>query len=221
MLDLADLKAKLSPRTAAVYIENPGFLGVIEARGAEIGRLAHAAGADFIVGVDPISLGVLAAPADYGADIVVGTIQTLGAHMSAGGGAGGFIASRDVERYAREYAEYLRSGDKDQMRAWHRQDFQITVDGDGGFLVPPDMSGRIVTRLFERSELTGIITVQPTTASELEGIADTADVDAGWRGETEPVTDTGARGRYLRVGALAVAVTVNSVDVPRFSARGD
>lgn len=103
MLDLADLKAKLSAKTAAVYIENPGFLGVVEARGAEIGRLARAAGAEFIVGVDPISLGVLAPPSDYGADIVVGTIQTLGAHMSAGGGAGGFIASRDEERYAREY----------------------------------------------------------------------------------------------------------------------
>jgi glycine dehydrogenase subunit 1 len=69
MLDLADLKAKLSPRTAAVYIENPGFLGVVEARGAEIGRLARAAAAEFIVGVDPISLGVLAPPGDYGADI--------------------------------------------------------------------------------------------------------------------------------------------------------
>ena len=34
---------------------------------------------------------------------MVGTIQTLGAHMLAGGGAGGFIASRDEERYAREY----------------------------------------------------------------------------------------------------------------------
>jgi len=56
-----------------------------------------------IVGVDPISLGVLAAPADYGADIVVGTTQTLGIHMFAGGGLGGFIASRDEERYAREY----------------------------------------------------------------------------------------------------------------------
>jgi glycine dehydrogenase subunit 1 len=103
MLDLADLRAKLSDRTAAVYVENPGFLGVVEARGAEIGRLARAAGAEFIVGVDPISLGVLAPPGEYGADIVVGTIQTLGAHMSAGGGAGGFIASRDEERYAREY----------------------------------------------------------------------------------------------------------------------
>jgi glycine dehydrogenase subunit 1 len=102
-LDLGDLRTKLSDRTAAIYIENPGFLGVIETQGAEIGRLARATGAEFIVGVDPISLGVLAPPSDYGADIVVGTIQTLGAHMAAGGGAGGFIASRDEERYAREY----------------------------------------------------------------------------------------------------------------------
>jgi glycine dehydrogenase subunit 1 len=103
MLDLADLKAKLSERTCAVYIENPGSFGVIEARAAEIGRLAKAKGAEFIVGVDPISLGVLTPPGEYGADICVGTIQTLGAHMWAGGGAGGFIASRDEERYAREY----------------------------------------------------------------------------------------------------------------------
>lgn len=102
-LDLADLAAKLSGRTAAVYFENPAYLGAIESEGAEIARLARAAGAQTIVGVDPISLGVLAPPADYGADIVVGTTQTLGAHMSAGGGAGGFIASRDEERYAREY----------------------------------------------------------------------------------------------------------------------
>jgi glycine dehydrogenase subunit 1 len=103
MLDMADLKAKLSEKTCAVYIENPGSFGVIEARAAEIGKLARAKGAEFIVGVDPISLGVLAPPGEYGADIVVGTIQTLGAHMLAGGGAGGFIASRDEERYAREY----------------------------------------------------------------------------------------------------------------------
>jgi glycine dehydrogenase subunit 1 len=102
-LDLADLKRKLSARSAAVYFENPAYLGVIEAEGAKIARMARAAGAETVVGVDPVSLGVIAPPADYGADIVVGTTQTLGAHMSAGGGAGGFIASRDEERYAREY----------------------------------------------------------------------------------------------------------------------
>ena len=95
-----------------------------------------------------------------------------------------------LKKYEGQFVEYLRSGRDADLRDWIRQDFQITVDGDGGFLVPPDMSGRIVTRIYERSEMTGIVNVQPTTSNELEGVADTADVDAGWRGETEPVTDT-------------------------------
>ena len=102
-LDLGDLRAKLSPRTAAVYLETPTYLGVVEIEVAEIAALARAQGAETVVGVDPISLGVLAPPGDCGADIAVGTTQPLGIHMNAGGGVGGFIATRDEERYAREY----------------------------------------------------------------------------------------------------------------------
>ena len=102
-LDLDDLRAKLSARTAAVLFENPGYLGPLEQSAAEIASLARAAGAETIVGVDPISLGIVAPPSEYGADIVVGSVQPLGVHMSGGGGAGGFIATRDEERYAREY----------------------------------------------------------------------------------------------------------------------
>lgn len=102
-LDLADLEAKLSDHTAAVYFENPSYLGIIETAGIEIARLAHDAGAEMIVGVDPLSLGVLRPPSQYGADIVVGTMQPLGVHMNCGGGTGGFIASRDEARYANEY----------------------------------------------------------------------------------------------------------------------
>ena len=102
-LDLADLREKLGERTAAVYVENPSYLGVVESEAAEIAALARAAGAETIAGVDPISLGVLAPPGSWGADIVVGTTQPLGVHMHCGGGAGGFIATRDEERYAREY----------------------------------------------------------------------------------------------------------------------
>ena len=64
---------------------------------------ARAAGAEVIAGVDPITLGVLAPPGELGVGIAVGTVQTLGVHLNAGGGVGGFIASRDEERYAREY----------------------------------------------------------------------------------------------------------------------
>lgn len=109
LLDLKDLKSKISLRTAAVYIENPSYLGFIETQGTKISEIAHTNGAESIVGADPISLGVLAAPADYGADIVVGTTQPLGIHMNCGGGCSGFIASRDEERYLAEYPTLLVS----------------------------------------------------------------------------------------------------------------
>jgi glycine dehydrogenase subunit 1 len=109
LLDLADLMSKLSGDTAAVYVENPAFLGAIETQVAAIVEAAHGAGALAIVGVDPISLGVLAAPADYGADIVVGDIQPLGIHMLGGGGCAGFIATRDEERFVMEFPSILIS----------------------------------------------------------------------------------------------------------------
>ncbi|MEM9249532.1 MAG: aminomethyl-transferring glycine dehydrogenase subunit GcvPA [Pseudomonadota bacterium] len=108
-LDLSDLASKLGPDVAAVYFENPAYLGTIETGAAEIARLARAAGAETIVGVDPISLGVMMAPGDYGADIVTGPVQPLGVHMQCGGGAGGWIASRDEARYVHEYNGFLVS----------------------------------------------------------------------------------------------------------------
>jgi glycine dehydrogenase subunit 1 len=108
-IDLGDLRARLGPEVAAVYFENPAYLGTIETGAAEIARLARAAGAETIVGVDPASLGVLMAPGDYGADIVTGPMQPLGVHMNCGGGVGGFIASRDEERYVRQFNGFLVS----------------------------------------------------------------------------------------------------------------
>lgn len=106
-MDLEALAATLSGRTAAVYFENPSYLGFIETHGDEVSRLAHAYGAVCVVSVDPSSLGVLAPPADYGADIVCGDIQPLGMHMQFGGGQAGFIATRDEERYVMEFPSRL------------------------------------------------------------------------------------------------------------------
>jgi glycine dehydrogenase subunit 1 len=94
-MDLDDLKARLGGDVAAVYWENPGYLGFIEDQGAAIVRLAHDAGALAIAGVDPITLGVLTPPGTLGADIACGDIQALGMHMHAGAGCAGFIAFRD------------------------------------------------------------------------------------------------------------------------------
>jgi glycine dehydrogenase subunit 1 len=102
-LDLDELRAKLSAEVAAVYLENPNFFGVIEDQVEDVVAAASAVGAEVIAGVDPLSLGVLAPPGELGVGLAVGTVQTLGVHLNAGGGAGGFIASRDEERYVREY----------------------------------------------------------------------------------------------------------------------
>jgi glycine dehydrogenase subunit 1 len=107
LLDLEDLKSKLGDEVAAVYFENPGFLGVIETEGRAIADLVHANSSLLVVGVDPISLGILAPPSHYGADIICGDIQTLGNHMNFGGGMGGFISTRDEERFVMEYPSRL------------------------------------------------------------------------------------------------------------------
>lgn len=110
-LDVADLKSKLGDDVAAVYFENPAYLGTIETAGSDVAKVARDAGAETIVGVDPLSLGILKAPADYGADIAVGPTQPLGVHMNGGGGVGGFIASHDIERYVRQFNGFLVSMD--------------------------------------------------------------------------------------------------------------
>jgi glycine dehydrogenase subunit 1 len=106
-VDLMDLKGKISKATAAVYFENPSYLGCVDDQGESISHLIHQAGGISVVGVDPISLGVIAPPSHYGADIVCGDIQPLGIHMHFGGGHGGFIATSDEERFVREYPSRL------------------------------------------------------------------------------------------------------------------
>ncbi len=102
MIDLGDLESKITSNTAAVYFENPSYLGFIETRGEEVSDIAHRGGALVVVGVDPISLGILEPPSHYGADIVCGDLQPLGNHMYFGGGLAGFVATRDDPRFVRE-----------------------------------------------------------------------------------------------------------------------
>ena len=106
-LELAELQAALSDKTAAVYFENPSYLGVIQSQAENLAELARRHGAVCIVAVDPTSLGVLTPPVHYGADIVCGDIQSLGMHMQFGGGQAGFIATRDEEKYVMQYPSRL------------------------------------------------------------------------------------------------------------------
>jgi glycine cleavage system P protein (glycine dehydrogenase) subunit 1 len=96
--DLAALERLLADAdnpVAGVLVANPGFLGLLEPM-AEIGRLTHAAGALFVAVVEPVSLAVLATPAQYEADIAAGDGQPLGIPLSYGGPYLGILACREA-----------------------------------------------------------------------------------------------------------------------------
>jgi glycine dehydrogenase subunit 1 len=84
---------QVSDRTAAILFQQPDFLGLLE-DAAGLTRLAHDHGALSVACVDPISLGILAPPGEYDADVAVGEGQQLGLAPSYGGPHVGFIACR-------------------------------------------------------------------------------------------------------------------------------
>ena len=91
---LEDLDAAVSATTAAVVIQQPNFFGCIEDMRA-IEPIAHKGKAVFVTTItEPASLGVLAPPGEYGADIAVGELMSFGNSMSYGGPALGFMSAR-------------------------------------------------------------------------------------------------------------------------------
>lgn len=75
---------------ACLIVQNPNFLGYLEAMPA-LAERAHNAGALFVAVCDLLSLAVLKAPGEYGADIAVGDGQTVGNAVNFGGPHFGFM----------------------------------------------------------------------------------------------------------------------------------
>ena len=93
-VDLEDLKKKISDETCGFYLENPSFLGFFEEKCAAISDILKERNILFVVGVDPISLGIAKPPSEYGADIVVGDAQSLGNPQNFGGPMLGIFAMK-------------------------------------------------------------------------------------------------------------------------------
>ncbi len=116
-LDPDDLKAQLDDDTVCVVVQHPNFFGHLE-EPAAITKLAKERGALSIVSVDPVSLGLLKRPGDYGADIVIGEGQSLGTPMGYGGPYLGLMACR--KEYLRKIPGRLvgETVDRHGKRCW-------------------------------------------------------------------------------------------------------
>ncbi len=92
--DIDALKKMLTDDVAGVYIQQPNFFGIFE-NADEIGEAVHTAGAAYIMGCNPIALGIMKTPRESGADIAVGEAQPLGMPLGFGGPYLGYMTSTD------------------------------------------------------------------------------------------------------------------------------
>jgi glycine dehydrogenase subunit 1 len=116
-LDPDELKKSLDKQTLCVIVQHPNFFGHLEEVEA-VAKLCKDNGALFIVSFDPISVGVLKRPGQYGADIAVGEGQSLGTPMGFGGPYLGIMACRD--QFVRKIPGRLvgQTVDRNGKRCW-------------------------------------------------------------------------------------------------------
>jgi len=113
LTDREKVKKSISENSCALIIQQPNFFGCLE-EVFELTDIIRSKNGLFIVSVDPISLGLLKPPSEYGADIVVGEGQSLGNQLSFGGPYLGIFACK-----------------KDFMRMMPGRIVGLTVDLEG------------------------------------------------------------------------------------------
>ena len=88
------LKKMLTAEVASFYVQQPNFFGQFEDAEA-LGQAVHEAGAQYIMGCNPIALAIMKTPRACGADIAVGEGQPLGLPMGCGGPYLGYMAATE------------------------------------------------------------------------------------------------------------------------------
>jgi glycine dehydrogenase subunit 1 len=94
LTDARELRAALDRDTAALFVQNPNFLGAVEDLQA-LAAAASESGALTVAAVDALTLGVLRPPGECGAQIAVGEGQPLGGRLDFGGPSFGFFCATE------------------------------------------------------------------------------------------------------------------------------
>lgn len=91
--------------------------------------------------------------------------------------------------YKSAHDHYMREG-KDNLTAEEVKTLSVGSDPDGGYWVTPDVSGRIVKKVYETSPMRQYASVQTISTDALEGIEDLGEAGAGYAGEQSQSGDT-------------------------------
>jgi glycine dehydrogenase subunit 1 len=139
-VDFEDLERKLDNKTTAVVSQSPNFFGIVEDL-KKISELAHSRDAlSIIVVAEAVSLGILKAPGQLGADIVTGEGQSFGLPLSFGGPYLGFMACR--KEFIRQFPGRISGQTKDVEG---RRGFVLTLSTREQFIRREQATSNICT----------------------------------------------------------------------------
>ena len=94
-----------------------------------------------------------------------------------------------MDAYKAAFDRFLRKGEE-VMSPDERKALSVGTDPDGGYVVNPDLSGRIVMKVFETSPMRAYASIQVISSDALEGLFDLEEASSGWVGETDSRTET-------------------------------
>lgn len=99
-------------------------------------------------------------------------------------------SASDLDGYKAAFDVFLRK-DERSLGANEVKALSVGSDPDGGYVVHPDLSGRIVAKVFESSPMRAYASIQVISSDALEGLFDLDEAASGWVGETDSRGETG------------------------------
>ena len=105
------------------------------------------------------------------------------------GAVAGSFGAADMDAYKAAFDTFIRKGEE-VMGVDERKALSVGSDPDGGYVVNPDLSGRIVMKVFESSPMRAYASVQVISTDALEGLFDLNEASSGWVGETDSRAET-------------------------------
>lgn len=99
------------------------------------------------------------------------------------------FSAEGLGEYKAAFDTFLRKGDE-IISSDEKKALSVGSDPDGGYVVHPDMSGQMVTQVYETSPIRQHASVQVISTDSLEGLHDLDEAAAGWVEETGARTET-------------------------------
>jgi HK97 family phage major capsid protein len=92
--------------------------------------------------------------------------------------------------YKKAFMNYIAKGNEVEISSLQTKALEVINNAEGGYMVPPEMSSRIITRQFDTTPMRQLATVMSISSDAVEMLRDTNEPSAQWISELGVPADT-------------------------------